>query len=432
MTLRPQISRVLLLTLAVCLLGGAAEAGQSGAANAARGLFGGRSGPATEGQALDLTLSAVAASSNDLDAGGEHNLGQVAGSEWHGAGALTGRYRFESRRLAASVGGATMWRRYFDAGAPTAGRHAAEASLTLTPWSGTVLRMDGIFSRLPFYQVVPIPGALPESALDPSQLDGDFATSATPTMTYGATVDATQRLPGRMSLSARYDARRTQVGKSQARHLETVHWMGELRFHVARHLTVRLGYGARYNRVRDEPVPATHAQDVVLGVDFSKPLSLSRRTSLGLSTGSAMYEGENGARQYDVLGSVWLNREFLRTWNARIGFDRRLELLDGIETPLVSDAIVATGGGFLARRVNVSASGGVARGLLRQSRDGNEFQGFTQSFRIGVAVSQHVTITADQAWYDYRLDQAVFGLPTPRTEGLRGRVGVTVWLPVLR
>ena len=73
-------------------------------------------------------------------------------------------------------------------------------------------------------------------------------------------------------------------------------------------------YDARHAGADSRP---TVTENVRVGVDYSKPLSITRRTTLQFSTGSAIAEDLDGQRSLQATGSAIVVHQMGRTWSAR-------------------------------------------------------------------------------------------------------------------
>src|SRR5262249_29664257 len=92
------------------------------------------------------------------------------------------------------------------------------------------------------------------------------------------------------------------------------------RYSLSKALGLRAGYMQADSYLR-QTAPRIAHYIVDAGLDFLKPLSLTRRTSLSFSFGPSMID-QNGSRQYRVVGDAVLNHEIGRTWVARASYHR--------------------------------------------------------------------------------------------------------------
>ena len=93
---------------------------------------------------------------------------------------------------------------------------------------------------------------------------------------------------------------------------------------------------------------------------------------------------------------------------------------------------MANVGGLIGRRVDVAMSAGYLSGAIG-FRDRN-FDTALASARARVALSQNLALFAQYFYYQYAFDEAVTTrlIVAPELERQGVRIGLTVWVPVLR
>ena len=83
----------------------------------------------------------------------------------------------------------------------------------------------------------------------------------------------------------------------------------------------------------------TAIHDIDVGVDYARPLSLTRRTTLDFGTGSSVVTmptldlgQEAGATETQVrfVGDVGVTHEMGRTWRLRLGYNRGVGFAGGV------------------------------------------------------------------------------------------------------
>ena len=131
---------------------------------------------------------------------------------------------------------------------------------------------------------------------------------------------------------------------------------------IARGLNARAGYGYRQGRYGEGPDPRlvrNHTIDA--GVDFSRSLSFSRRTTFSFSTGSTAIR-DGSQTHFSLTGQAQLNRELGRSWRATVGYSRDVRFIEQFQEVLLSDGVNASVGGLINRRQSFYASAGVSIG----------------------------------------------------------------------
>ena len=213
---------------------------------------------------------------------------------------------------------------------------------------------------------------------------GDFATGDLSVVTSTTALGWSRAISQRATLSAAFDRRQSVFGRST---LDMT--VAERRcasdaaadpLHVApdgAHVSLRR------HRVRaDGGRPLTH--DIDLGVDYARPLSLSRRTKLSFGSGSAVTP-HNGGVAFNLTGNAMLTRQIGRTWQARVGVTRDVQLLEGFAEPVVANALAANVGGALRHRLMLSSSFTASRGAVGVGpATGNGYLNWTGA--VGIAM----------------------------------------------
>src|SRR6185369_5286025 len=93
------------------------------------------------------------------------------------------------------------------------------------------------------------------------------------------------------------------------------------------------------------------------GVDYSRDLSLTRRTKLLFTSGATIVRQDTLTR-YEVIGSARLSREIGRTWQADATFQRNVGFLDSVREPTFYNGINFSVGGLITRRLSFRSNAG--------------------------------------------------------------------------
>jgi hypothetical protein len=162
-----------------------------------------------------------------------------------------------------------------------------------------------------------------------------------------------------------------------------------VRHSLGRYTALKFGTAYRFIRTGYQlrALP-TKALDFDIGVDYSRPLTFSRGTSLEFSTGTALVSraatvlepGELG-HQLIAIGSVTLSQTLGRSWEAQLGADRNLQYVDGFPDPFYASRIMSRLTGDIGRRFNLVATAeySVGSGVGSSvSQNYNGFQGQSQ------------------------------------------------------
>jgi hypothetical protein len=221
-------------------------------------------------------------------------------------------------------------------------------------------------------------------------------------------------------------------------------WVGGIRFsdRLTQHLGYHLGYGystADYANTGLGSRRGIHNIDA--GVDYSRALSVSRRTTFSFSTGSAILTGQtqfaspdNQSLYYRFTGEASLRHEIGRTWTAALGYRRGVDWQETFNQPLLSDAATVTFGGLLSRRLRFSSSADYTIGSVGFSGEDNGYDSATAQAGLEYALTRHLAAFGRYVYYRYHFDSGVSldprFVPTLDRQGVR--VGVSASIPVLR
>jgi hypothetical protein len=216
---------------------------------------------------------------------------------------------------------------------------------------------------------------------------------------------------------------------------------GRYGYNLTRNATLHLGYvyrGGQYSHVTGQSPTVVH--DIDAGVDYHRPLSLSRRTRLDFSVGSAIVSAPDTLSsevtpQFRVVGTAALSHDIGRTWQAKLTYNRGAGFAGGFSEPVFSDAAVASLGGFFSRRIDFSTQGGVSFGTAGQGLIANsDFRTYTAVARLRTALTPVLAFFGEYFYYKHDLGAGVGlvpGIPLKMDQN-SVRLGLTVWLPLVR
>src|SRR5262249_24782926 len=149
-------------------------------------------------------------------------------------------------------------------------------------------------SYAPSYQFGAMPGPALTPETDVAQAHGDFANADLDALTSSTGVGWNRTLGHRFALTASYDLRRTLFDQ---RHSDLDMTSQDAGAGLTRRLTRYVSlHGAYTYRVADSSSMGgrVRVNDIDAGVDFSRPLTVSKRTTLSFATGSSMVPDAEG------------------------------------------------------------------------------------------------------------------------------------------
>jgi hypothetical protein len=200
-----------------------------------------------------------------------------------------------------------------------------------------------------------------ERGLGESSADFDFGASGTHYVSYAGDAGWQKQLTRRTFVSANYEYR-TRAAADNVPQYRSQQAGGGFRYNLGRGFDLKLGYGYTAARYSEKEPIGRHLIDA--GVDYSRALSFSRRTTLSFTTGTVASEnpGPDGRLRLRAVGSASLNHEIGRTWNLMAHYGRNLRFDENWMDPIFSDSLMVNLSGLLNRRFQVHARAGTATG----------------------------------------------------------------------
>ena len=257
----------------------------------------------------------------------------------------------------------------------------------------------------------------------------DFGISSYDVVSYQGTAGISYQLTTRSSLAFNY-------GQGQFRYLgqdyelNTQSVSGRYSQRLTRYATLQLGYGQMegdYSRGLNPTETTVRRRTIDAGIDYSRPLSLSRRTRVGFTTGSTALD--NGTRTfYTLTGSANLNHQLSRTWNLGVAYSRRVGLIGGFAEPIFSDATSASVGGAVGGGAFASLSAGYTNGKVGLASRGRNYNSVQSSANITVPITRRLAAFGTYFYYRHMFEESV-SLPiglVPRVDRQGVRAGLSL------
>ncbi len=426
--------------IACCQAGGASA--QSGAGRPYRALFGGATTDPSMHQAFDVMVS-ISEAYND------NAIGSGTAGGLDSPLLLTGLYTGVSPSASYVHVGE---RAKFDATVGTNLRYyGSQHGLVGTSYLGAVgfssqtERTHVALSQTASYAPASFLGLLPSLSPLAGALPGGVADQAVDTQNarfFDGAVDVGRRLTSRASFSllGNYRLVKLPAGFPSA-DLRSFGIGGRYGYDLSKNATLHAGYIYRGGRYAYAPARSgTVVHDIDIGVDYHRPLSLSRRTRLEFSVGSAIVSVPDtqtalARRQFRVLGTAGLSHDMGRTWQAKLAYHRGAGFAGGFDQPVLSDAVVGSFAGFFSRRVDFSGDLGASQGAVGlASGPGNQFRTYSANTRVRAAINPVWALFAEYLYYYYNFGDRVAtasGVPS-QLDRNTVRVGLTLWLPLVR
>ena len=283
---------------------------------------------------------------------------------------------------------------------------------------------------LPYYELKILNGLVPQ---DSEPIRSDAALTAHDSHGYTGHFGLVEQFTPRSALTVEYEYRYTQFSASAR---PFVWQLGRARFshHLTRAAALRVGYGygtGQFGQQAGTAPLVTH--DLDLGIDYSRALAFSRRTTISFGSGSTLVPSAQGLGYY-VNADASLNRQIGRTWKASLLYHRGVQMTEGIAEPLYVDTAIVRLGGFVTRRFSFTVNGAYSSGRIGIAAENRRFTTYTAESDLRIAITRILAAYVHYMNYRYAFDSAAdvpFGLPPlMNRQGLR--VGISGTLPLVR
>jgi hypothetical protein len=174
-----------------------------------------------------------------------------------------------------------------------------------------------------------------------------------------------------------------------------------------------------------------HTNNIDLGIQFSKALSLTRHTYLSFGTGTSAVSDGNQTT-YWIIGNVQLIRELGRTWQAEASYSRNAQFVQTFLQPVFSDTVSGYVSGLFSRRLRFDSSVYLTYGKVGFSGASNGYDAFYATAGVSIAINRYLSAGSRYLYARYSFDNGVV-LPIDLLY-VTDRHGVNVylssWLPL--
>jgi hypothetical protein len=393
-------------------------------------------------ESLDLTGSLYGGYDDDVFAReGQTVAPGLRQSGWYQGAQAALIYGKQTQRLQFGAEGAASVNRY-PGREHLLNSYSAAASLGGQVARYTQLSVGGSFTYAPQFRL-----GLFVNPGDPGMFQDPFGTGAPDVGLFSersyrtsASTSMTQRLSDRDSLDASYSFLRADYAASDFDYTSQgggARYVRRLTEHAGLRLGYRYGTGG-YRRVPSLKRRGVHTIDA--GVDYSRALSVSRRTSFSFSTGSALFyasdvevAGRDQGLHYALTGNANLAHEMGRTWTASLAVRRSVDYHEGFADPFIAQSASASLTGLLSRRLSFMSTVAFSQGTVGVG-NGRDFSTGMAGVGLQYGITRFLAATANYMYYRYRFDPLVAVDPRfPRSLSRNGvQLGLTTSVPLLR
>ncbi|HKB13118.1 MAG TPA: hypothetical protein VKD69_20785 [Vicinamibacterales bacterium] len=285
----------------------------------------------------------------------------------------------------------------------------------------------------PFYEFGTLSAPGVSSDLDEAHSHGDLANASLSALALQSDVEWGWTLGPRLAISTTYNVRRTTFSRAGLE-MTSQDVGGTLIRKLTRSVSLRAGYTHRVTHSDLAGGQPLRMNDLNVGLDFSRPVTLSRGTTVRVRSGSSLAPTERGLALL-MTGDASLTHRLGRTWSTGVGVNRSVRVVEGFMLPLVDNALNATLQGNVARHLGLSLTGSLSTGTVGVTATGNNgYQNWTTAAGVHFELSRYLLLEAHQFVMSSRFGGGV-QLP-PELDDRRQRQGVRVnvtWrMPLLR
>ncbi len=177
---------------------------------------------------------------------------------------------------------------------------------------------------------------------------------------------------------------------------------------LTRYMGWRTGYGLSESWQSGAAVEArSRSHNLDVGIDYSRPLSFSRRTRVSFSFGGAGVSDRQREIHYTAIGNAGVNHLFGRTWTATGYYNRNVQFVPTFVQPLLSDGLSAGVGGQLSRKSAVQVAVSWSRGTVGVPDVDNGYETTSFSGQYRYALLQRLAAYAEYFYFDSTFDGGV-------------------------
>ncbi len=388
--------------------------------------------PGEPPRSLRLSISAFGGYDTDLT-GTAPNNETAASAPYVGARASLA-YQVRTEKIGFSAFGGADSRRYRTDDPFTAGSYDGGTVFTadLTSRLKVGASAAGAYSPRFVFSLLPVAGEIAPDVAPPPL---DYGISSQRMVSYAVASNATLRVSRRSTLYAtvsggaqdflddNYDTNSRSYG-------------GRYSYSVTRYTSLRVGYLSQntdYLSFGTAP-QYTFAQRLFdVGVNYSRPLSISRRTTVSFGTGtSAIDDGRDTF--YAITGNATLVHQIGRAWDTSVAYARGLTVIAGFAEPFFADSVNATLKGRFTNRITMLTSAGFSNGAVGLGARSNNYNSLQASSRLEMAFDRgRMGVYGNYFFYGYKFGEIPLSVAAiPRRMNRHGvRAGLVFRFPLL-
>lgn len=375
--------------------------------------------------ALDFRTSLAAQYDDTLLIDEEIPAEDVPQSGYTGGGNLGLAYHRQGDRLMLQATGGASYQEFYQERTFGATTYDASAGMRANVTTRFQVEAQARYLRSPFFRLLPSFHTAAPAVIVP----GDpFLTRLLVNDNYNASVGFNSRYSRTSTLSGSVAHRETRFDDGDS--FRGIRADARWRRQISRGFAFVAGYGQE--RIRQSTLPDDEFVHELLdiGVEYSRQLSLSQRSSFGFSTQTSVVKRPLTGRRYRLNGSMMFAKLFGKTGSLTASLARSTEFLPGFIEPLYSDNAGASLNGMPSTRTEWVNNISVGRGRFGEG-SGEVLTGRFLS-RLNFALTRKFGVFTQYAVFYYKMPPSAISIVSLGEASRQSfSVGINTWIPVI-
>jgi hypothetical protein len=258
----------------------------------------------------------------------------------------------------------------------------------------------------------------------------DQAVNRVDTTTSYTTAGMSWQLDRKSAINAGYNFDYVDAGVASY-HVHTMGANGSYQRQLSRYLAIRAGYGFYRSQLYNLVVPYYDSHDIDAGVSYRRPLSFSRRSTIGFNVGSTLVT-DGVTKSFYVTGDASFSHQLSQFWVLTASYNRAVSRIGGLAVPFLTDSGSGAVSGRLSKYLTLSGSGSFSRGNTAAVTN-NAYDAAYTSGRVTYQLARYLPFYGEYVYYFYSFDEVVGLAPGfPMHVNRHGlRVGLSYAVPLI-
>jgi hypothetical protein len=307
--------------------------------------------------------------------------------------------------------------------ASTTEKMSGGVSVELRPDRQWRIQLSDSISYSPYFQLAPAQAGVDADAPAASI---DYSVSRQAQMIYGSSGGITYLPTRRAEVTVNYGWRLTDFLGDAGFVQRSIG--GRFTYALSRDLRAQIGYHTSAETMSDFS-PIRH-DDLDLGVDYRRSLSITRRTTFTVSTGSVILSAEDG-RHFGLTGTARLAHQMSAQWGTQLEYQRGVQVIPTVPRPYLATTLTGQVSGYANHRLFVRWRPIYSSGV-GASDGAATFHSVSSELRGELALDRRWAFYAEHFLYSYEFSPQS-GIPAVLAGGVARngvRFGVMLWTPL--